>query len=172
MSLSILQQATNDTYSDFSFQGLHRVCKVVDIYDADTFRVVFFLQDSDKDPIKIKVRADGCNACEMFPLKKHKHREEEMKKARIARNRLLQLVTNATIDIHDTGITHNDVEYILSKSTKLVYISFGKFDKYGRVLGTLYESKESTESINIKLINEKHAIAYYGGKRNKEELTV
>ena len=172
MSLSILQRATNDTYSDFSFQGLHRICKVVDIYDADTFRVVFFLQDSDKDPIKIKVRADGCNACEMFPLKKHKHREEEMKKARIARNRLLQLVTSATIDIHDTGISHNDVEYILSKSTKLVYISFGKVDKYGRDLGTLYDSKESTESINIKLINEKHAIAYYGGKRNKEELTV
>ena len=172
MSLEILKNSSNAAYNDFSFEGLKSICKVVDIYDADTFRVVFFLNESDSKPIKIKVRADGCNAAEMFPLLTHKNRDEEMKKARIARNRVLQLVTNATIDIQDTLISHNDVLYILSKSTKLVYISFGKYDKYGRVLGTLYENKDSAMSINKILIDENLAVVYHGGKRNKEELTL
>lgn len=171
-TLTILKNITNDKISDFSFNGIYTLCKVVDIYDADTFRVVFFRNENDKEPLKVKVRAEGCNAAEMYPLKTHPDRKEEMRKARLARNRLVQLVTDVEIDIENINYKKEDIDEILSKNNKLVYIKFGNFDKYGRVLGKLYINEDDTISINRTLINEHHAVEYSGGKRNKNKLTV
>ena len=169
----ILRNSTNKSIPDFSVNGLCALCKVVDIYDADTFRVVFFIDKEDKEPIKLKVRADGYNAAEMHPLKSHPDREEEMRKARVARNRLIQLVSGIDMDINDTKqFSNSDVDKILDENKKLMYIKFGKFDKYGRVLGVLYLNPQDEISINQILIDENHAVFYDGGKRNKNKLTI
>lgn len=170
--VNVLKKSTNDQIPDFSFCGIHTLCKVVDMYDADTFRVVFFRDKDDKEPMKIKVRAAGCNAAEMYPLKSHPNRKEEMRKARLARNRLLDLVTDTKVDTQNINYKKDDVENMLSENKKLVYIKFGKFDKYGRVLGTLYLNKDDKTSVNEILINENHAVSYSGGKRNINKLTV
>jgi|688.fasta_scaffold513331_2 endonuclease YncB( thermonuclease family) len=170
-----LKTTTNDNIPDFSIDGICTLCKIVDVYDADTFRVVFFINKNDKNPIKMKVRAAGCNAAEIHPLKSHPNREEEIRKAKVAKNRLIQLITGNDFDIFNMDIHSNDYKKILNDNKKLLYIEFGKFDKYGRVLGTLYldESEDSKKkSINQILIDENHAVYYDGGKRDKNTLTV
>ena len=47
-----LQDFTNKDIEDFSFNNLERICKIVDIYDADTVRAVFYLNKYDDKPIK------------------------------------------------------------------------------------------------------------------------
>lgn len=169
--LDRLKTATNKSISDFSLDGIATLCKVVDVYDADTFRVVFFKNMTDADLMKVKVRALGCNAAEMHPLKSNPFRKEEMKKARIARNRLIQLVSDAQIDIN-IDYDNSVIDDILDKNNKLMFIKFGKFDKYGRVLGTIYPCNNVNKSINQILIDENHAVFYDGGKRDKNKLTV
>ena len=170
--ISVLKSSTTENIPDFSFCGICALCKVVDVYDADTFRVVFFRNKEDKELMKVKVRAAGCNAAEIYPLKTHPNRKEEMRKARLARNRLLELVTDVKVDTQNINYKKDDIENMLSENKKLVYIKFGKFDKYGRVLGTLYSNENEETSINQLLISENHAVAYSGGKRNKNKLTV
>lgn len=168
----ILEKSTNENVPEFSVNKLFTVCKVVDVYDADTFRVVFFKNKYDKSPIKLKVRAKGCNAAEMYPLKSHPHRSEEMKTARIARNRLLQLVTNLQIDLGNIEYDKKEINKILNENKRLVYIEFDKKDKYGRFLGTLYLDNKKKFSINQILIDENHAVPYDGGKRDTDKMTV
>lgn len=169
--LDILKKSTNQNTTEFSLDGLSVICKVVDVYDGDTFRVVFFKNTNDKEPMKLKVRALGCNAAEMHPLKSNPFREEEMKKANLAKNRMIQLVTDSEMDI-TVHYNKTEIENILSKNTKLMFIEFSNFDKYGRVLGTLYNDNSKNKSINQILIDEKHAVYYDGGKRDKNNLTI
>lgn len=170
--VNTLKNFSNNDVPDFSLENIDTLCKVVDIYDADTFRVIFFKNKGDLEPMKVKVRAAGFNAAEMYPLKSHPNREEEMKKARLARNRLFQLVTDVEIEIKNIKYTNKEIDNLILNNKKLVYIKFGKFDKYGRVLGTLYTDENKQLSINQILINENHAVAYDGGKRDKNSLTV
>jgi endonuclease YncB( thermonuclease family) len=171
-----LKTITNDNIPDFSINGICTLCKIVDVYDADTFRAVFFIDKNDKNPIKMKVRAAGCNAAEMHPLKSHPDRKEEMRKARVAKNRLIQLITGNDFDIfNENHFSNEDIKKLLNDNTNLLYIEFGNFDKYGRVLGTLYlDDSESNrkKSINQILIDENHAVYYDGGKKDKNKLTV
>ena len=54
---------------------------------------------------------------------------------------------------------------------RVIWINCGKFDKYGRLLGILYQSKKDCksglrkQSINQLLVNEKYAYIYDGGKK-------
>ena len=168
--IDILKKSTNASISDFSLNGISTLCKVVDVYDADTFRVVFFKNINDREPMKLKVRALGCNSAEMHPLKTNPFRIEEIKKARLARNRLIQLVSDAEIDI-TIDYENSIIEDILNKNNKLMFIEFSNFDKYGRVLGTLYFDNIKNKSINQILIDENHSVYYDGGKRDKNNLT-
>jgi endonuclease YncB( thermonuclease family) len=171
-----LKITTNDNVPDFSVNGICTLCKIVDVYDSDTFRAVFFIDKNDKNPIKMKVRAAGCNAAEMHPLKSHPDRKEEMRKAKVARNRLVQLITGIEFDIFNVDqFSNNDIKKLLDENKSLLYIEFGNFDKYGRVLGTLYlddSEANKKKSINQILIDENHAVYYDGGKRDKNNLTV
>ena len=169
--IDILKNSTNKSISDFSLDGISTICKVVDVYDADTFRVVFFKNINDKEPMKFKVRTLGCNAAEMHPLISNPFRIEEMKKARIAKNRLIQLVSDAKIDIN-IDYEKSIINDILDKNNKLMFIEFSNFDKYGRVLGTLYFDNTKNKSINQILIDENYAVYYDGGKRDKNNLTI
>ena len=127
--LEILKKMKNEDISDFSINGICTLCKIVDIYDADTFRVIFFINKNDKIPIKMKVRANGYNAAELHPLKSHPDREEEIKKAKIAKNRLFQLITGIDFDITNIDIFESaEFKKILNVNSKLLYIEFGDFE--------------------------------------------
>ena len=41
--------------------------------------------------------------------------------------------------------------------------------KFGRVLGTIYAAAEESVNINDKLVEEGHAVEYWGGKKKKKE---
>jgi len=59
--------------------------------------------------------------------------------------------------------------FTLTNKYVILVTELDKADKYGRVLGSIYESKkefETNNSINLKLIQEGLAIPYDGGKKN------
>jgi endonuclease YncB( thermonuclease family) len=176
--IKCLQSLTHEETVDFSFQGITTWAKVVDVYDGDTYRILFFLNKKDKYPIKIKIRASGYNSPEMYPPKSHNNRSLEMKKAFFARNRLIQLITDCQIDVK-REYSKNEIKNILKKNNKFVRVSLLGFDKFGRVLANCYTSGKL---INQLMIDEKHGIKYNGGVRvdlmspegvrDKNELTI
>lgn len=140
-TVDILRSAKREDYQDFSFNGFVRICKVVSVYDGDTVRIVFFLNDPPKmneTPIMCSVRLYGIDTPEIRtkdPIEK--------KNGYNAKQRLIELIGN-----------------------DLIKVSFGKDDKYGRPLATLAHLNDSFEnSINNKLVVENYAKPYFGGKK-------
>jgi micrococcal nuclease len=119
----------------FDFDGYTSRGKVVYIYDGDTVHIVLPLRDSDK-LIRIKARLSGIDTPELRVA-------EQKEKALEAKERL---------------------QTILDKQNYMVTAKCGKFDKYGRVLVTLYQSQNNV-SINQQLINDGYAYAYDGGTK-------
>ena len=53
-------------------------------------------------------------------------------------------------------------------NNRLVYIKCGKFDKYGRLLGTIYLKKDNgilDNSVNQLMVKYNYAIPYSGGSK-------
>ena len=50
---------------------------------------------------------------------------------------------------------------------QLVTVKCGKFDKYGRLLGTLYIKKNDLISVNQMMIDNKHGYPYHGGTKKQ-----
>ena len=51
------------------------------------------------------------------------------------------------------------------KNQFIVETSIDKKGKFGRLLGTLYRDLEGMDSYNKILVNEGHAVKYFGGKK-------
>ena len=51
------------------------------------------------------------------------------------------------------------------KNQFIVETSIDKKGKFGRLLGTLYRDLEDIDSYNQILVNEGHAVEYFGGKK-------
>lgn len=114
----------------FSLEGKSVLAKVVNCYDGDTIQVVFRL--SCEQPLyRYSCRMLGYDCAEI----KGKTQEEK-DKAKIARDRLKELVLD-----------------------KIVKIELGSFDKYGRLL-----VKVSCNGININqvMMDENHGVKYDG----------
>ena len=138
--ISKLKQADKST-PVFTLEGDMKWCKVVDIYDGDTIKVVFM----DNNRInKWNIRMEGYDSPEMRPSRKLENRDEIKKKAVEAKNYLKSLIMN---------------------ENQLVYLKCGKFDKYGRLLGYVYINQDDTESVNEMMIKNNHAYEYHGGTK-------
>ena len=125
----------------FTLEGDMKLCKVVDIYDGDTIKVVFM----DNNRInKWNIRMEGYDSPEMRPSRKLENRDEIKKKAVEAKNYLKSLIMN---------------------ENQLVYLKCGKFDKYGRLLGYVYINQDDTESVNEMMIKNNYAYEYHGGTK-------
>lgn len=135
--LLLLQNATKG--EDFSLNGEEFTARVVDVYDGDTIRVVFFRHGELQQH---KVRMEGYDSPEMKPRLNIEHRQEEIKAARAAKAALI-------------GMIH--------KSTQLVKIKCGKSDKYGRLLGTIY--LDNGINVNAWMITHNYGKPYDGGKK-------
>lgn len=121
----------------FSFDSYECSAKVVHIYDGDTVHLVLHQQETEK-LIKIKARLYGIDTPEMrIP--------EQKEKAIKAKEKLIEL---------------------LQKTNYIIHVKCGEFDKYGRVLVTLYSSVFN-KSLNDILIEEGYAYAYFGKTKNK-----
>ena len=128
----------------FSLDGKYKVCKVVDIYDGDTCRVVFnhngFIN-------KWNIRMNGYDTPEMRPSKSLPNREEIKTKAKESKNYLKSLISNTP--------------------EQLVYLKCGNFDKYGRLLGEIFIEKNDTTSVNQMMVSNGYGYEYHGGTKKK-----
>ena len=125
----------------FSLQGLTKICKVVDIYDGDTCRVVF---NHNGCINKWNIRMNGYDSPEMRPSRNLENRDEIKKKALESKNFLKSLVANSP--------------------EQLVYLKCGGFDKYGRLLGELYVNLDE-KSVNQQMIDNNYGYVYHGGTK-------
>ena len=75
-----------------------RVCKVVDVYDGDTFSVVF---DHKGELIKYRCRCYGYDTPEMRPSRKNPNREHEKKLAYAAKNRIIEIFSEIGFSISE-----------------------------------------------------------------------
>ena len=127
----------------FSFEGKVFYAKHCNIYDGDTFSVIFNYKG---DLIKYKVRCMGYDCAEMKPLKTNEHRILEKELALKSKMRLEELLNK-----HET---------------KLIKIECFQFDKYGRLLVKVWNMIDK-KSVNDIMIEEGHGKAYDGGTKEK-----
>ena len=136
-----LLEATNDIPL-FNFDGQTFEVKVVDIYDGDTFTGCFKFKN---EIIKYKFRTIGYDSPEMKPPKNKPNRDIEKEKAREARQKFIEYSN-----------CQND----------LILVKCQQFDKYGRILGTVFHKKTS-ENINQKMIHNGYGLPYDGGTKKE-----
>ena len=48
---------------------------------------------------------------------------------------------------------------------KMVYVQCNEFDKYGRLLGVMFITKDDTESVNDTMVKNNYAYEYHGGTK-------
>ena len=145
----------------FNLKNLEFICKITNVYDADTCRVVFFFNNQ---LIKYTLRLKGIDTPEIRPKLIKPNREQEIKFAKKARNRLIQLSTSVNIDL-DLDISKSKLQKLINDNTKLIKIHCYEFDKYGRLLAELKEN-DNQICYNDILINEGYAKKYDGGTKN------
>ena len=131
----------------YSLDGKILNCKIVDIYDGDTCTAV--IRINKKQLQKYKVRMMGYDSPEMKPHLNVKNRDKEKEDAKKAKNALQKKVSN-----------NNDIK----KNTKIIKIHCHKWDKYGRLLGTLYSN---STNINKWMIDNNYGYKYEGGSKKK-----
>tara|TARA_B110000858_G_C17767713_1_gene457900 strand:+ start:416 stop:919 length:504 start_codon:yes stop_codon:yes gene_type:complete len=147
----------------FNLDNRDFVAKITNVYDADTCKVVFFLND---ELVKFTLRLMGIDTPEIRPKKTIENRDNVILSAKRARNRLIQLATNCEIYIN-LDVSKKKIQNILDKNSKIIKIKCYSFDKYGRLLADIYVSDESSKSIAVtdKLISEGHGYSYNGGTK-------
>lgn len=142
-----LKRKTLENTEQFKFDNEIKYCKVLDVYDGDTITVGIIL---DKKPFRIRVRMYGYDSPEMKPRLNLENRDKIKKDAIKARDILRDL--------------------ILDKICK-IKIEKGTWDKYGRLLGTIYmktKNRLRTKydfNVNEFMIQNNLGYRYYGGKK-------
>ena len=132
----------NDKCDYFSFIGKTFYARACNIYDGDTFSIIFL---HNNEVIKYRCRCLGYDSPEMKPSLSNPNRDKEKELALNAKNRFTELLTK-----HESG---------------LVFVECFEFDKYGRILVRVYNMID-TKSINEIMIEEGHGKNYDGGKKD------
>lgn len=153
----------NDDIPLFTLNGITTIGKVVEMYDGDTCKIILLVNNVLQ---KFSCRLLGLDTPEMKPSLTKENRDMEILNAHKCRNRLLQLITNCNCGI-DTIMKKQDCIKLLDTNTKIIKVECREFDKYGRLLVNLYPDEQSTDCVNLKLINEGYAKAYDGGTKNQ-----
>ena len=156
------------TTPTMSLAGLSTVARVVSVHDGDTLTVVL---PAFGGYYRFHVRLDGIDACELGA-----ERPANRMLAKMARDRLVQLVAPPLVPplvpplapplAQAVPDTQAALEQELERVICIVTLRCGRFDKYGRVLGSVYED---ARSVNQVLLDEKLAYAYHGGRRLTED---
>lgn len=136
-----LNNINTDDIPYFTWEGKQFKSKPCNIYDGDTLSMCWI--DNGRI-IKYRFRCLGYDSPEMRPLKSLPNRDEEIRKAKLAKERLTELVT------------------------KMPYVTIhcGKFDKYGRILANIYNGVDE-KSVNDIMVEEGHGYEYFGGTKKQ-----
>lgn len=137
----------------FSFDGRKFVTKILDVYDGDTVTIAIRVDNCN---FKVNCRLNGIDCEEM----KSSDQMEKLR-AKEARQHLIFLLTGRQIDIHST---RQQIRDFFSSAKCMIAVSCGKFDKYGRVLITMW--KENC-CINDEMVKKRFAVAYDGKTKRK-----
>lgn len=141
-----LRQASKG--KNFSFKGKTFTVKVVDVYDGDTITVIMRRFGNLE---QYRVRLMGFDSPEMKPPRNHPNREQEINAARKSKNAL-----------------KNRIE---ESSNSVMLLQCHGWDKYGRILGTLwlprcfYKCRWRRENINDYMIRHNYGYRYDGGTK-------
>lgn len=133
-----LMRVHPDSVDLFSLKGNVYPCRIVSVYDGDTCTALFKMENQF---VKFKVRMLGYDSPEMKPRLNLLNRDQIKREAEEAKQALI----SKTKDRH-------------------VKIECGDWDKYGRLLGTLY-TNETNININEWMINGGYGYPYDGGKK-------
>ena len=155
-----LENATKDI-PEFSLQGLTLQGKIVELYDADTCKIVLPVLNSF---YKFNCRLSGIDTPEMKPLKSKPNRDNEIIWAKKARAELLKLICTDDKCFEDLDIKKDKIISSLEKNKRLVTVKCLEFDKYGRLLVELY-GVDKEKSFNDVLVDKNMAVSYDGGKK-------
>lgn len=131
-----LEECNKDTPCFTMKTGL---CKVIDVYDADTCTIIFFIQGT-TIPMQQKVRLYGIDAPEMKPSLQASNREAIIESAIRAKKRVQELILN-----------------------QIVMYTCKGHDKYGRFLASLTLS--TGVDLAECLLKEGHGKPYFGGSK-------
>ena len=132
-----------DAISYFTFRGQIFYAFPCNIYDGDTFSIFFLFRGH---MMKYRVRMLGYDSPEMKPSLKKENRLQEKELAIQARNRLIFLLGR-----HPHG---------------MIRIECGDFDKYGRILGKVWNMVDE-KTVNEIMMEEGHGKPYDGGKKEE-----
>jgi endonuclease YncB( thermonuclease family) len=159
------------------------MCKVLDIYDADSVTVAVSLNGHDTDgatapPARFSVRLIGIDTPERKPKKRGNPDLESLEKqaAMAAHAHLIQMLVPLPddVDLAKHARKRKKVRAWCAQSTRLATLKFHGFDKYGRVLGELgdathdfsrADSEETGTTVNQQLMLDGFARPYDGGTR-------
>lgn len=130
---------TNTEKFSLATSPMRIICKCVSVYDGDTCDIIFQFRG---EYSIFRLRLNGLDTEEMHPLLSDPHREEKMKKAKMAKSALEGMILN-----------------------KIVYIEILGNEKYGRLLGNVYVDKDSDVSVSDEMISSGHGVFYDGGKK-------
>jgi len=138
----------------FSYQGMTVKAKMVDIYDGDTLTLVFRYRGELQQH---SCRMMGYDSPEMKPLKSKPDREAEIEAAKAAKEALKELLERHTV----------------------VTVKCHQFDKYGRVLVTLWVPGRSglfsccggDLNVNQWMIDQGYGYVYDGGTKKNIKFT-
>lgn len=130
---------------DFSYNGETKIARVVSVYDGDTLRLVFF---NGGRLVQHTARLNGYDSPEMKPPRTRPDREKEVAAAHRARDQLMAWV---------------------AAPGQLVAIDCGSFDKYGRLLVTMWTLTapplSRDRNVNLAMIAAGHGVPYSGGTK-------
>ena len=156
--MDLLKNIKSADIAEFSLNNIKTFGKVVDVYDGDTCKIVLIIHDT---LYKFNCRLMGLDAPEMKPSLTKYNRDIEISNACKARNKLIQLSTSCDVDLN-CNITKQDCKLLFDTNTKIITVLCHEFDKYGRLLVSLYDNDDDVISYNDILINEGFAKKYDG----------
>lgn len=123
----------------FTLKGQKKYVKCVRINDVDTIVIVIRIHNTN---YQMTCRLEGIDGAEMRSKLNYAYREEEKKVALQGKKTLEDMILN-----------------------HVVYVHCGGWDKYGRLLGTIFLKPEDSVSINQKLIDLNLACKYDGKQK-------
>ena len=140
-----LKYATYQNTDTWSFKNKFIYCKILKIYDGDTLWGAIKIN---RKVYKIKIRLEGIDTPELKPPKSQKNRDKEIEAAKKSKDYLIKLIDK-----------------------KIVKIKCGDFDKYGRLLATIFKIErkcyicQSLINVNELMITNNFAKRYDGGTK-------
>lgn len=163
-----------DSTSIFRIEPNQQWARVVDVYDGDTITCIIKLHK--KYPYKFQVRLAGIDTCEL-----RSKNPDVRSKALEARQFVIQTITGCSEVTLKELTTRTSIKTFLNKTSYFIWIHVTGFDKYGRVLATIYTERpgnfgnsghkilQTPKSLSERLVENGLAYAYDGKTKLTEE---